>query len=85
LSALQKKIVLIDENLSKIVGKEQGSLASYAELTKGVHDYIKKHELKKSTSETLSESTSTTVKFCFSCGSDVAAGSIFCDKCGKKQ
>lgn len=85
MSALQKKIVLIDENLSKIIGKEQGTLASYTELTKGVHDYIKKHDLKKNTSETPSEPTSTNVKFCFSCGSDVAAGSTFCDKCGKKQ
>ena len=85
MSALQKKIIGLDENLSKIVGKEQGTLISYAELTKSLHDYIKKNNLRKDTSETASEPASIGVKFCYNCGSDFPASSTFCDKCGKKQ
>mgnify|MGYP001034147576 CR=1 FL=1 len=85
MSALQRKIILVDDNLSKVVGKEQGSFVSYAELTKGIHDYIKKNDLRKGSTETTSESTSSGVKFCYGCGADLAAGSTFCDKCGKKQ
>ncbi len=84
MSALQKKTILMDENLSKVIGKDQGSLASYAEITKGIHDYIKKHDLRKGV-ETPSEPGPSTVSFCFNCGSDIPAGSVFCDKCGKKQ
>jgi hypothetical protein len=84
LSTLQKKIILVDENLSKIIGIGHGELTSYAELTKGIHEYIKKYDLRKKT-ELASESPSGNIRFCFNCGADMSASSIFCDKCGKKQ
>lgn len=85
MSALQKKIILVDDILSKVVGREQGSFVSYAELTKGIHEYIKKNDLRKASAEKPSESAPSGVKFCYGCGADLASGSTFCDKCGKKQ
>ncbi len=85
MSALQRKIILVDEDLSKVVGKEQGTLVSYAELTKGIHDYVKNHDLRKNTLETSSEPVLTHANFCYRCGADLATGSTFCDKCGNKQ
>jgi ribosomal protein L40E len=85
LSALQRKIILVDEDLSKVVGKEQGTLVSYAELTKGIHDYVKNHDLRKSTQEASSEPVLTHANFCYRCGADLTTGSTFCDKCGNKQ
>ena len=84
MSALQRKIILVDENLSKILGIEHGELTSYAELTKGIHEYIKKNDLRKN-AELGSESTSANIRFCFNCGADMSTRSIFCDRCGKKQ
>ena len=46
MSGLTKKIVVADQNLSIILGVKEGELVSYAELSKGLHKYIKDNDLK---------------------------------------
>ena len=43
MSTFVKKNIVVDENLSKILGYEKGRLISYAEITKGIYDYVKEH------------------------------------------
>ena len=46
MSGLTKKIVVADQRLSAILGVKEGELVSYAELSKGLHKYIKDNDLK---------------------------------------
>ena len=46
MSGLTKKIVVADQTLSAILGVKEGELVSYAELSKGLHKYIKDNDLK---------------------------------------
>jgi len=39
-------MIYADRYLSVILGVNEGSLVSYAEISKGIHAYIKKHDLK---------------------------------------
>jgi hypothetical protein len=66
MSGLTKKIVVADQRLSEILGVKEGELVSYAQLSKGLHKYIKDNDLKNpqrartSTSATASEVTGPT-------------------------
>ena len=46
MSGLTKKTVVADRNLSAILGVKEGELVSYAQLSKGLHKYIKDNDLK---------------------------------------
>jgi hypothetical protein len=46
MSGLTKRVVYADRHLSVILGVDEGSLVSYAEISKGIHAYIKKNDLK---------------------------------------
>jgi ribosomal protein L40E len=46
MSGLTKKIVIADHALSTILGVKEGEMVSYAELSKGLHKYIKDNDLK---------------------------------------
>ena len=75
---LDKKIVVVDENLSKITGMETGSLASYTEIAKGIYEYIKSNDL-------IREERKKIVKrFCFKCGASLPRKAKYCDRCGTK-
>lgn len=59
MSGLTKKIVVADQRLSAILGVKEGELVSYAELSKGLHKYIKDNDLKNLQRAHPSTSTST--------------------------
>jgi hypothetical protein len=46
MSGLTKKTVVADLHLSAILGVKEGELVSYADLSKGLHKYIKDNDLK---------------------------------------
>jgi hypothetical protein len=46
MSGLTKKTVVADQRLSAILGVKEGELVSYAQLSKGLHKYIKDNDLK---------------------------------------
>jgi len=46
MSGLTKRIIYADEYLAAILGVNEGSLVSYADISKGIHAYIKKNDLK---------------------------------------
>lgn len=46
MSGLTKKAVVADQRLSEILGVKEGELVSYAQLSKGLHKYIKDNDLK---------------------------------------
>ena len=52
MSGLTKRIIYADRHLSAILGVTEGSLVSYAEISKGIHTYIKKNDLKNPESAT---------------------------------
>lgn len=46
MSGLTKKTVIADRMLSAILGVQEGELVSYAQLSKGIHRYIKDNDLR---------------------------------------
>ncbi len=46
MSGLTKKTVIADRTLSTMLGVNEGELVSYAELSKGLHKYIKDNDLR---------------------------------------
>ncbi len=49
MSGLTKKTVVADRILSTMLGVKEGELVSYAQLSKGLHKYIKDNDLKNLT------------------------------------
>ena len=80
MSSFVKKVVKVDENLSKVIGIKKGILVSYAEITKGVYDYIKKNNLKAD----REKPTPSKKIYCFKCGAEIERKVKFCDRCGVK-
>ena len=80
MSTFTKKMIYVDENLSKVIGYNISELVSYSEITKGIYEYIKKNDLKKEP-----DKKKLTEKFCFNCGNKLPSTILYCDKCGKKQ
>ena len=82
MSSFVKKNIIVDDELANILGFEKGRLISYAEVTKGIYDYIKEHNLKRNEKSTQKAAKD---RFCYKCGTMILAQAKFCDKCGRKQ
>jgi hypothetical protein len=101
LSGLTKKSVYADKILAKILGVNEGDQVSYADLSRGLHRYIKDNDLKNpqfanapATSVVApsppSDAVSTVVtavltKKCRDCEAEIPAEAAFCDLCGVRQ
>ncbi len=92
MSGLTKKSVYADKTLSTLLGVEEGELVSYAELSKGLHKYIKDNDLKNLRAKPTSPATQLgapaavpSVKECGDCGAQIPARAVFCDICGVRQ
>jgi len=94
LSGLTKKVVYTDNLLATIAGVTEGDRVSYADLTRGLHKYIRDHNLKSPKSAAAvpqvaplqPQITPTgTARTCRECGTGIPAEAIFCDLCGARQ
>jgi len=100
LSGLTKKSVYADKTLSKLLGVSEGTHVSYAELSRGLHKYIKDNDLKNpqlaSTSSEPSETSApptpqrgpaevAATKGCRNCEAEIPVAAVFCDLCGARQ
>lgn len=77
LSHLNRKDIIADENLSRILGVEKGDLVSYSDILRGIHSYIKLHGLRRG-------SAPQGARYCAACGSRAQPGARFCDACGRE-
>jgi len=68
-SMLTQKSIMADDTLSLLTGQPKGSLLSYTELTKSMHQYIRSKGLR--------------LKACPNCKTQIPGYATFCDKCGK--
>ena len=84
-SYLTKKIIEVDESLSKVLGVEKGSLVSYSDMTRGIHEYVKRNRLRKGQAQEELQAEEALPKFCFRCGWTIPASASYCDRCGQKQ
>lgn len=95
LSGLTKKIVYADRVLSTILGVDEGELVSYAQISKGLHKYIKDKDLKNVTAkrqlateptvQVAGDSSEPGMKLCRDCGAEIPSEAVFCDLCGVSQ
>lgn len=95
MSGLTKKAVYADRLLSTLLGVSEGELVSYAQISKGVHRYIKDNDLKNLSANRqpvaeekipLTEpSSAETMKRCRDCGAEIPNEAVFCDLCGMTQ
>jgi hypothetical protein len=99
MSGLTKKIIYTDKALSSILGVSEGALVSYADISKGLHRYIKERDLKNPHPVQPQSSSATPTSppqsspaigqegqaVCKDCGEQIPAGAVFCDMCGVKQ
>ena len=98
LSGLTKKSVYADKVLAIILGVKEGEHVSYADLSKGIHKYIKDHDLKNPSkafapAATVSAAASTEIitrdvdamHSCRVCDASIPADAVFCDLCGARQ
>ncbi len=84
-----------DRLLSSLLGVTEGELVSYAQISKGLHKYIKEKDLKNISAEhratteqrvSVTESTETlAMKRCKDCGAEIPDEAMFCDLCGVSQ
>jgi len=100
MSGLTKRIIYADRNLSAILGVNEGSFVSYAEISKGIHSYIKKNDLKNAKFVKAPEpqaeqavvidnvpepAVSTQIRKCRDCAEQIPVDAAFCDMCGIEQ
>jgi hypothetical protein len=100
LSGLTKKSVYADKLLATVLGVKEGDRVSYADLTRGLHKYIKDHDLKNPHAVAAPASvppvasgppavvppvTPTVTKACGNCGAEIPTEAVFCDVCGARQ
>jgi len=101
LSGLTKKTVYTDKLLAAILGVAEGSRVSYADLTRGLHKYIKDHDLKNpqaspapseavqlvasGPAEVVSPVAPVPARACRNCGAEIPSEAVFCDLCGARQ
>jgi hypothetical protein len=100
LSGLTQKSVYADKVLATILGVTEGDHVSYAQLSKGLHQYIREHNLKNPPPLKLNappltiappaQVTNTIVtgvvtKRCRDCEAEIPAVAVFCDLCGVRQ
>ena len=101
MSGLTKKAVYADRLLATILGVNEGDFVSYAEISKGVHKYIKDKNLRTqqtkqprtptpppaaiTTPAPTTTTTLRTMKNCRDCGAEIPSEAAFCDLCGVSQ
>jgi len=97
MSGLTKKIIYTDKTLSDLLNVKEGSLVSYAEISRGLHKYIKEKDLKNPKSTQVrtqaahaapvapAESVMEKGTTCRDCGEAIPSGAVFCDTCGMRQ
>lgn len=98
MSGLTKKAVYADKLLSSILGVREGDFVSYAEISRGLHRYIKDKKLKAGGSiqpsmqptvqavpEEPKPPLAPSVKSCIDCGAQIPSEASFCDMCGVSQ
>jgi len=101
LSGLTKKTIYTDKLLATVLGVSEGDRVSYADLTRGLHKYIKDHGLKSPQTvaampapaqlaasgppDILTVASPATAKTCRDCGAEIPADAVFCDLCGARQ
>ena len=100
MSGLTKKAIYADKVLATLLSVKEGTHVSYAELSKGLHKYIKEKDLKNPPAETqlattVSASSSRepataqnlvpVTRHCRDCGMEIPLGAVFCDLCGVRQ
>jgi hypothetical protein len=101
LSGLTKKSVYADKILAKILGVNEGDQVSYADISKGLHKYIRDNNLRNpqvanppATSAVAASFPSNAVsagvtavltKKCRDCEAEIPAEAAFCDLCGVRQ
>lgn len=95
MSGLTKKVVYADRLLAALLEVSEGELVSYAQISKGVHKYIKDKDLRNISAQRpqvteqrppLAESyVAQTTKRCRDCGAEIPYEAVFCDLCGVSQ
>ena len=101
MSGLTKKIVYTDKTLSEVLGVQEGTLVSYAEISQGIHKYIKERNLKNpeavkqpstgGQAETVPKNQPAESQpapgnvVCRDCGEPIPEGAVYCDMCGVIQ
>jgi len=98
LSGLTKKSVYADKVLAIILGVKEGEHVSYADLSRGIHKYIKDHELKNPSKSLAPAATApvaaptdvishdaVAMRPCSACAAAIPSDAIFCDLCGARQ
>jgi len=94
MSGLTKKVVYADRVLSAVLGVSEGALVSYADISKGIHKYIKEHDLKNPQRQEAPQATApdvqepkpaTSMKRCRDCGAEIPFEAAYCDLCGVTQ
>lgn len=100
MSGLTKKAVYADRLFASILGVNEGDFVSYAEISKGVHKYIKDNNLRTqqtrqpqtptpppavTTTTAPTPTTTKTMKNCRDCGAEIPSEAAFCDLCGVSQ
>lgn len=94
-------MVYADGTLSQLLGVGVGTMVSYAEITKGVHRYIKDNDLKnpnraqmpqtsqaattRPTPEQVFSTQELSTKSCKDCGAPIPLQAAYCDMCGVAQ
>jgi ribosomal protein L40E len=68
-SMLTQKSIVADDTLALLTGQSKGTLLSYTELTKSMHQYIRSKGLR--------------LKTCPNCKAQIPNFATYCDKCGK--
>jgi hypothetical protein len=100
LSGLTKKSVYADKVLAALLGVTEGDHVSYAQLSKGLHQYIKENNLKNARPVNLDAmpltvapsleakntvATTIVTKKCRDCEAEIPGSAVFCDLCGMRQ
>jgi hypothetical protein len=101
LSGLTKKTIYTDKLLASVLGVNEGDRVSYADLTRGLHKYIKDHNLKSpqaaaptsapvplaatGPAEAVSTPAPAAARTCKGCGAEIPPDAVFCDLCGARQ
>ena len=98
MSGLTKKAVYADRVLSSILSVNEGDFVSYADISKGLHKYIKDNNLRSPQArqaaaqlasqppvEQAKAPATRTMKNCRDCGAEIPSQAVFCDLCGVSQ
>jgi hypothetical protein len=84
--------VYADNVLATILGVTEGELVSYAQISQGLHRYIKERDLKITSAapppvtqqavQRTEPVVSLNMKRCKSCDAEIPVEAVFCDLCG---